>query len=174
MSGLSNLSCVRYSFCSSKGTEIIKSISSASTDSLCQIPNSSLINILTFGIMLRNRPLSQTPERLVVNLFKEKYCILSIQGLEFKIELEPVRTAEQKQKCSGTEPPNVFLLLARLGGWGLLAYKCWFGVSCNSKAFSDRQDARARQIPVWSNTVTFALLENSKLKPWIQAWHKEP
>lgn len=74
--------------------------------------------------MLRNRPLSQTPERLVVNLFKEKYCILSIQGLEFKIELEPVQTAEQNQKCSGTEPPNVFLLLARLGGWGLLAYKC--------------------------------------------------
>lgn len=46
--------------------------------------------------MLRNCPLSQTPERLVVNLFKENYCILSIHGLEFKIELVPVQTAEQK------------------------------------------------------------------------------
>lgn len=69
--------------------------------------------------MLRNHPLSQTPERLVVNLFKEKYCICSIQELEFKMEWEPVQTAEQKIAVQQDRATKCVLITSKTGGMGV-------------------------------------------------------
>lgn len=87
----------------------------------------------------------------MVNLFKENYRILRIQGLEFKIELVPARTAEQKIAVQRDTATKRRLSAVRLGKrGGCKPIKVDLGFLATLKPPGARQDAgldRSRSDP---------------------------